>query len=292
MKKILARLLIFCIGVPLLAGIVLLLPYYHYLAINLLLVLVSALGAVEFSVLLAQKQLSISKTMAAILGALPPVLMILIINFNLSDILIPGLVAVVLTWLLISGILAKGEALDNFINRLVAGFAILLYPGMLIAWMVRLSQWGTHSGIIILTFLAIVFGTDGAAWAAGMLFGRGNQGLVPASPNKSIAGFIGGIIMSGVLGGLAAHFWPEIFQPVYNLLGGTPFAAGFILGIVTGAAAILGDLAESAIKRSSGLKDSGSLIPGRGGVLDSIDSVTLAAPVFYLAYCLLCVPLA
>ena len=286
MKSILTRLLVFCIGVPLIAGIVLLLPYYHYLAINLALVLVSALGAVEFSMMLAQKKLSISKTAAAILGALPPVLMILIVNFNLSDLLIPGLVAAVVTWLLISGILSRDEALDNFINRLAAGFAVLLYPGMLIAWMVRMGQWGESSGIIILTFLAIVFCTDGAAWAAGMLLGKGNQGLISASPNKSIAGFIGGTIISGVLGSLAALFWPEIFTPVYDVFG-SPLAAGFVLGIVTGAAAILGDLAESAIKRSSGLKDSGSIIPGRGGVLDSIDSVTLAAPVFYLAYCLL-----
>jgi phosphatidate cytidylyltransferase len=287
MKKILARLLIFCTALPLLAGIVLLLPHYHYLAINLLVVLVSSLGAVEFSMMLAQKQLTISKTSAAILGALPPALMILIVNFNLSELLIPGLVAAVVSWLLVSGILSRGGALDNFINRLVAGFAVLLYPGMLIAWMVRLGQWGTHSGIIILAFLAIVFCTDGAAWAVGMLLGKGNQGLVPASPNKSVAGFIGGTVISGVLGGMAALFWPEIFTPVYDLLGGTPFAAGFVLGLVTGAATTLGDLAESAIKRSSGLKDSGSIIPGRGGVLDSIDSATLAAPVFYLAYCLL-----
>jgi phosphatidate cytidylyltransferase len=284
MKKILTRLMVFCFGVPLLAGIVLLLPYYHYLAINLLVVMVSTLGAMEFSTMLAQKQLFISKTAAAILGALPPILMILIVNFKLSELLIPGLIAAVVTWLLLSGIFARGEALDNFINRLVAGFAVLLYPGMLIAWVVRLGQWGESSSIIILAFLAIVFFTDGAAWAAGMLFGKGNQGLVPVSPQKSVAGFIGGTVISGVLGGVAALFWPEIFRPMYNLFEG---AAGFVLGLVTGAATTLGDLAESAIKRSSGLKDSGSIIPGRGGVLDSIDSITLAAPVFYLVYCLL-----
>jgi phosphatidate cytidylyltransferase len=287
MKKILTRLLFFCTAVPLLAGIVLLLPYYHYLAINLVVVALSALGAVEFSVLLAQKKLSISKGAAAVLGALPPVLMILIVNFNLGELWVSALVVVVVTWFLISGILARGEALENFISRLVAGFAVLLYPGMLISWMVRLSQWGESSGVIILTFLAIVFCTDGAAWATGMLLGKGNQGLIPASPNKSVAGFIGGIVISAVLGGFAALFWPEIFIPVCDLFSGTPFIAGSLLGLATGIATTLGDLAESAIKRSSGLKDSGSIIPGRGGALDSIDSITLAAPVFYLAYCLI-----
>jgi phosphatidate cytidylyltransferase len=287
MKKILMRLLVFCIGVPLLAGIIIFLPHYNYLAINLLVVLASAMGAVEFSVMLAQKQLSVSKVTAAIMGALPPLVMILIVNFSLSEMLILGLVAVVVSWFLLSGILSRGGDLDNFINRLVAGFAVLLYPGILIAWMVPLGQWGESSCIIILTFLVIVFGTDGVAWATGMLWGKGNQGIVSASPNKSIAGFIGGIVVSGILGGLAALFWPEIFAPVHRLFGGVPFAAGFVLGIVTGIATTLGDLAESAIKRSSGLKDSGSIIPGRGGMLDSIDSVTLAAPVFYLVYCLL-----
>ena len=64
-------------------------------------------------------------------------------------------------------------------------------------------------------------------------------------------------------------------------------AAGLILGFTTGLAVILGDLGESVLKRSAGLKDSGVLIPGRGGILDSIDSVALAAPVFYIGYKLL-----
>jgi phosphatidate cytidylyltransferase len=80
--------------------------------------------------------------------------------------------------------------------------------------------------------------------------------------------------MAGVL------FFPAAFAP--RLL--PPLPSGLILGFLLGAAASLGDLVESALKRSSGVKDSGSIIPGRGGVLDSIDSIAFAAPVFYAVY--------
>jgi phosphatidate cytidylyltransferase len=60
--------------------------------------------------------------------------------------------------------------------------------------------------------------------------------------------------------------------------------AGIILGLLSAAAGNLGDLAESALKRSADMKDSGTIIPGRGGVLDTIDSICLAAPVYYFSY--------
>jgi phosphatidate cytidylyltransferase len=135
-----------------------------------------------------------------------------------------------------------------------------------------------RANLVILVFLLIVFANDSAAWAAGMLLGRGNRGLVPASPNKSIAGFIGGIGASILIGAGAELLVKSAFSSPFPPWG------GIVIGLCTGIAANLGDLAESAMKRSSGLKDSGSLIPGRGGVLDSIDSIALAAPVFYLLY--------
>jgi phosphatidate cytidylyltransferase len=287
MKKIMQRLLVFFIGVPFLVGVVFLLPHFHHLAISLVVLIVSVLGAVEFSVLLAQKELCISKTEAAIFGALPSLIMIVIINFNLDDMLLSILVAAVVLWMIVTRLIFHGDKLENFINRMVAGFAVLLYPGMLMSWIVRMGQWEKISGVIIILFLTVVFCTDGAAWATGMLFGKGNQGIIPASPNKSIAGFVGGIMAAFFLGGLAAIFLPDIFVPRASSIFGIPFVAGAILGLLTGVAATLGDLGESAIKRSSGLKDSGSIIPGRGGMLDSIDSLTFAAPVFYLMFCLL-----
>jgi phosphatidate cytidylyltransferase len=94
-----------------------------------------------------------------------------------------------------------------------------------------------------------------------------------------LAGFIGGFVASIVICIGSVMLFPRFFPcRVPPLIGGS------ILGIFSGIAATLGDLAESALKRSARIKDSGYLIPGRGGVLDSIDSVALAAPVFYIFY--------
>jgi phosphatidate cytidylyltransferase len=284
MNKIIQRLLIFFISMPLILGIVLLLPHYHHLVLNLIVVVFSALGAAEFSVLLTQKKLSISKIEAAFLGALPPLVMILIINSGFSELLLSAVIAAVVSWLLVSQIFSQGDALDKFLNRLAAGLAVLLYPGMLMAWLVRMSRWEENASVIILTFLAAVFANDGMAWLAGKLFGKGNQGIIPVSPQKSIAGFIGGTAASVIVGVGSALLFPAIFIPRYDLFPGALPVTGALLGLVTGIAATCGDLGESAIKRSSGLKDSGNIIPGRGGVLDSIDSIALAAPVFYVAF--------
>lgn len=279
-NKTIQRLLIFFIGLPLIAVLILLLPWYNHLALNCVIIIFSALGAAEFSALLVKKDLAILKIEAIVLGALPPLIMFLMVRFGFNEILLSAIISAVVLWLLVSGIVSKGAGIDNFLNRLTAGFAVLLYPGMLIAWLVRMSYWEEYANIIIITFLAAVFCSDGMAWLTGMLFGKGNQGIVAVSPQKSIAGFIGGIFASVVVGTGAALIFPEIF------VSDCP-VAGSLLGLLTGIAAIFGDLGESAIKRSSGFKDSGTVIPGRGGVLDSIDSVVFAAPVFYIAFRLL-----
>jgi phosphatidate cytidylyltransferase len=287
MKKIIQRLLVFFIGLPIIFAMVFLLPQYRHLAFNLFATVLSALGAMEFSVLLAQKKLIITKIEAAILGALPPLVMILDINLGLSDILFHIVFTAVVSWLLISRVFYRANMLDNLLNQLAAGFAVLLYPGMLMAWPIRISLWEKNASVIILIFLVVVFFTDGVAWVTGMLFGKGNQGILAVSPNKSIAGFIGGAIASIVIGAGAALLCPDVFVPRFDSIMGIPFVAGALLGLLTGAASVLGDLGESAIKRSSGLKDSGNIIPGRGGVLDSIDSIALAGPVYYLVFSLL-----
>jgi len=284
MKNPLQRILVFVIGVPSIAALVIFLPHYHHLAFNLLVTACSCLGAVEFSSMLSQKKISIPKKEAALFGALPPLAMILVVSFGVNDLIIPAVIAAAAIWLLLSRTFSRGEALENSIYRLTAGLAVLIYPGMLMAWVVRFSHWEENTGIIIFTFLFMVFSSDGLAWVFGSAFGKNNKGLVHASPNKSIAGFIGGILAPLLIGVVTALIWPEVFAPKCLVY---PVAAGCILGLITGIAAILGDLGESAVKRSSGIKDSGFIMPGRGGVLDSIDSLALAAPVFYLVFGLL-----
>ena len=127
-------------------------------------------------------------------------------------------------------------------------------------------------------FLVMVFGTDSFAWFFGMLFGKNNRGYIKASPNKSIAGFIGGIFATVIVVFLVTRYIP-VFSKYFSHISNLEIIS---LTVVTSLFAIIGDLIESVIKRAVDVKDSGNIIPGRGGILDSVDSLLLAAPVFYL----------
>ena len=124
----------------------------------------------------------------------------------------------------------------------------------------------------ILLFFLIVFSSDTFAFLIGIAFGKNNKGIVKVSPNKSIAGFAGGLLIPGILTALVSYIAPDVF----------PFgmSAGFAIGVLTAIAGTIGDLIESSFKRSASVKDSGSIVLGRGGVLDSIDSIVMAAPVY------------
>ncbi len=124
----------------------------------------------------------------------------------------------------------------------------------------------------LLTALMIVWMADTGAYFSGRKFGR--RKLAPTiSPNKTIEGLLGGLI-AAVLVGVG-----------FGMLAG---AAGTQLGwvalaaLLTAIASVIGDLVESLLKRQAGVKDSGAVIPGHGGVLDRIDSVLAALPVFAL----------
>jgi phosphatidate cytidylyltransferase len=281
-KKIFQRLLLFIIGLPLVVAVVLFLPHYNHLALNLVVILFSALGAAEFAAILGKKGIGIHPAEAMILGILAPLGMTVISSFNQGEWVLCTVLILGASWLLVFRVFSSGERLRAYTVTSAAGFSVMLYPGLFMTWLVRMTLL-PHAEMVILAFLLMVFANDSAAWAAGMLFGKGSRGIISASPNKSIPGFAGGIGAS-ILIGLGA----EIFVPGAFVSSRLPnFLAGILTGLSTGIAASLGDLAESAMKRSSDMKDSGTLIPGRGGVLDTIDSISLAAPVFYLLYRLL-----
>jgi phosphatidate cytidylyltransferase len=272
-----------------------LLPHKHHLAVNLVIVILSGLGAAEFAHMLKHKRIvqsaaqgthsgaaqdinsaALSLSEAGILGGLIPAAMTIITSFGLSALVISIALTAGAGWLLISRIFYTKDNFQDAINQIIAGIAAMLYPGLFMSWIIRMSLF-PHASLVILMFLLTVCANDSAAWAVGMLFGRGNQGIIPASPNKSAAGFMGGFAAALLAGMGGALFIPDVFIPLR-----LPAAlSGAILGFVSALAANLGDLGESAMKRSSGIKDSGSIIPGRGGILDTIDSIALAAPVYY-----------
>jgi phosphatidate cytidylyltransferase len=131
-----------------------------------------------------------------------------------------------------------------------------------------LSVLGAERGWILLLILA-VWSYDTGAYLVGKRFGR-EKFLTHISPSKTYAGLVGGIVATTLV--VALVLWG---------LGQSPLHA-LALGPLVALAAQAGDLAESVIKRAAGMKDSGTLIPGHGGMLDRVDSFLFAAPVMTL----------
>jgi phosphatidate cytidylyltransferase len=271
----------FCTAVPLVVGIVVLLPQYHHLAVNISVIALSSLGAVEFAGLLKKIGAKIPLAEAAILGITAPLGATLIVSFDTSIQVAPSILILGASWVIISRIFSNREQLKDVFGYVAAGLSVILYPGLFLSWIIQMSRWNNATQIII-AFLLIVIANDSAAWAFGMLFGKNNRGVIPASPNKSIAGYAGGLLSSVLISFIVIMFLPNVFIPTRPFLPRP--VASILLGLFVGIAASLGDLSESALKRSVDTKDSGNIIPGRGGIMDSIDSIALAAPVFHIVY--------
>jgi phosphatidate cytidylyltransferase len=146
-----------------------------------------------------------------------------------------------------------------------------VYVGLLFGYLVALRMLPDGRGYLALLLLAI-FAADTGAFVVGRRWGR--RRLSPAiSPNKTFEGALGGLA-AGVLSALAL-VW----------LLGLPFAwwQSLLIGALVTLAGMLGDLAESALKRGLGAKDAGGLIPGHGGMLDRADSLLVAGVVLYFA---------
>jgi phosphatidate cytidylyltransferase len=132
-----------------------------------------------------------------------------------------------------------------------------------------------NAGYLVLAVIALVSIADIGAYFVGRAWGSSK--LAPrVSPGKSWAGFWGGMCASALLTCLLLLPVNALVEPL------NPLAVVLLLltGVVVAVFSVFGDLFESMLKRSQGMKDSGSLLPGHGGVLDRIDSLTAAAPVF------------
>ncbi len=161
----------------------------------------------------------------------------------------------------------------------ISGWQAVWHRG-LIGLLVLVSSWMAlvsmqrHPGgdELLFMLLLLVWGADIGAYFAGKTWG--NKKLAPnVSPGKTMAGLWGGLTACGLIAsGFVIYLELELLAGVYLLL----------LSVVAGLASVLGDLFESMLKRHRGIKDSSHLLPGHGGVLDRIDSIVSAAPVFVL----------
>lgn len=156
----------------------------------------------------------------------------------------------------------------TFDPKFVAAAGVLvLVPSWTL--LVRLHGTGDLGARLAFLVLLIVWAADVGAFVFGRWLGRTK--LAPAvSPGKTWEGVAGGLLAAGATAGAAA------------VALGLPWVSFVVLGIATAVISVLGDLTQSMFKRNVGLKDSGRLLPGHGGILDRIDSLTAAVPLFVL----------
>jgi len=187
----------------------------------------------------------------------------------------PGVLVLVLIGILIvSGCLSMvGQTPSEAgVVRIAAGVFAPLYVGLplgTIAWVRSVDAGGAAT---LTWFLLVVTASDSGQYYVGRTLGR--RRLAPTvSPGKTVEGAAGGLVVAIAAGALAAPWG----------LSGVSTGAAAGLACLLAVAGMAGDLFESFLKRSAGVKDSAALIPGHGGLLDRIDGYLFAAPVFYVA---------
>ena len=205
---------------------------------------------------------------------------------DLAAAVLPLSGAAICGWLLL-------QPLTGSIADIAASIFGLFYLGFLPSYWIRLrdltdpalaprlSAWSGHwphlnSGMVLMLMACfLIVATDIGSYVIGRRYGR--RPLSPISPGKTVEGALGGVGCAGLLGAVFAE-----------LLGWNwGWAVGALLGVVVALFAQVGDLTESMMKRDAGVKDSGDLLPGHGGILDRIDSYLFTPAVFFTVVTLL-----
>lgn len=224
---------------------------------------------ITFLALLEFNNLGLHKTRDKafdLLGAASGALLVPLLFLGGEVFLLPFLVFVFLFFLY--GLLSKRELADSALD--ISHKALgLVYLGLPLSYLTPLAEF-EQGRFWLLFLLVVVWSNDTFAYFTGRKFGK--HKLAPViSPKKSIEGAIGGIVGGSVVGLLLVHFTGMDSSPLNTI----------IITVVVGLVAMAGDLAESLLKRGAGVKDSGTIIPGHGGVLDRIDSLIFPVPLLY-----------
>lgn len=188
---------------------------------------------------------------------------------------VPPLIAMASFFILISALWLVRE---ETINQLGAAFFTVIYAVTPFALAVRIPTggglWEAEPWLLMSLFI-LIWANDTFAYLIGIMFGK-NKLFERISPKKSWEGWIGGLIMT-----LAFTFLLEAKLKLFS----TPH--WLLLASVTVIFGTFGDLTESLLKRSAGIKDSGNILPGHGGILDRFDAMMIATPVYYFCIILI-----
>jgi phosphatidate cytidylyltransferase len=262
-------------GLALFAALVFFLPHQHHLAFNVGVTAAAVLGGLEMEAMLLKRGTPAFRCAALAGGLLPAVTYLEVQGLVGSGWAVAAAVALGLLLGLLPTLWvgpSRAQELSASLPRAASTLLVLLYPAALLSFVVRLTGL-PRPALTLALFFCLVFFNDILAYLVGTFLGAGTRLNYPVSPNKSALGFAGGLLGSvGVALGFRAAV-PQVLPIGYGWVA--------LFGAFMGALVICGDLVESAFKRSAGVKDSGRIVPGRGGVLDSIDSWLLGAPAFY-----------
>ncbi|MDD5594849.1 MAG: phosphatidate cytidylyltransferase [Candidatus Omnitrophica bacterium] len=230
---------------------------------NLMMIVFIITGLYEFFTMLEKKGISAYKYFGIIMGSTIPIS--IISHFELTKKW--ELLFIILTLLFLIVMLFKRRKNSGVVVDISTTVFGILYVSWFFSFLIKIRNF--HDGIgLFITVLTITKLGDIGAYLVGSRFGK--NPLIPRiSPNKSIEGSFGGLVFS-ILGALACS--PLIKMGNFHAV---------LIGLVLGILGQLGDLSESLIKRDCQVKDSGTTLPGMGGVLDVMDSLLFTAPVFY-----------
>ncbi len=231
----------------------------------MLMIVAAGVAGYEWFKLMPKEKNKLTKPLAWGYGVVTAALSALALYFN--DIALLLWVASILSWILSVFWVKNYPNYDGWYNPTlnVVGFVLISAAVTAI-----FSVWHTSPWWLMYLFL-LVWGADSGAYFVGRKLGK--KKLAPnVSPNKSVEGLYGGIFTAMLI--------VVVVEVVYLDLTFAQHILFLILSVVTVFSSVLGDLFESMIKRRAGIKDSGRILPGHGGVLDRIDSLLAAAPIF------------
>lgn len=185
------------------------------------------------------------------------------LSYDLTDLLALGILT-----LPVALLLSSGSAERRIKDTAITTFGVI-YVGLALST-VASTRLLTGGEWLVLFLALVTWAADTGAYYAGTLWGK--HLLAPTiSPKKTVEGLLGGIGLAVAAAFLAQIWFVPQLRPMDTV----------ILGVVLTGAGLFGDLWESAIKRRAGVKDSGNILPGHGGMLDRIDSLLFTAPAFY-----------
>ena len=230
-----------------------------------LMIVAAGVAGYEWYKLMPKHTEKVSKPSALIYGAIIALAAAFTLYFE--DIAILLWAASIFTWIVSLYWVKNYPDYDAWYNPSLKLIGVILITAAVTA---IFALWNISPWWLMYLFL-LVWGADSGAYFVGRKFGK--KKLAPSvSPNKSVEGLYGGIITAFVIVAVVEIFMLELTIAQHLLF--------LIFSIITVFSSVLGDLFESMIKRRAGIKDSGRILPGHGGVLDRIDSLLAAAPIF------------